>query len=98
MNRLNSIKIVSIVKSRFQFAILGSFERSTYNTPSPSVFSYKCSICGFVPHLPMPRIHTRQIDFANERDIRRDIGVVGTAVDLDGVNAILMDALHIISL
>jgi hypothetical protein len=44
-------------------------------------------------HLSVLRIHTRQIDLGIERDLGRYIGVVGAAVNLDAVDAVLVDAL-----
>ena len=44
-------------------------------------------------YLSCPRIHTGQIDLTHERHLRRDVRVVRSAVDFEGVYAVLVYAL-----
>lgn len=90
MNRRSSMRMVSMVKSRFQFAMLGSLVRSTCANRSACMPLRYRMLCAY---LSCPLIHARDVDFADERDFGRDIGVVGAAVDFDGVYPVLVYAL-----
>lgn len=91
MNRRISIRIVSMVKSRFQVLRLGSFVRSTCKHMSvPLLQTPRSSL----PYLSRPLINARQIDLADEGHLWRGVWVVGTTDDLEGVYAILVYALY----
>lgn len=91
MNRRISIRIVSIVKSRFQVLRLGSFVRSTCKHMSAPLLQDTSSSLAY---LPCPLINARQIDLADEGHLWRGVWVVGTTDDLEGVYAILMYTLY----
>lgn len=44
-------------------------------------------------HFAIVRVNTGQVDFADESDVGRRVGVFGTAVDLERVDAVLVHAL-----
>lgn len=47
----------------------------------------------YLPYLSIPRIYARQINLRCERYLRGSIGVIWSAMDLDSVDAILVNAL-----
>lgn len=57
-------------------------------------FSY-CVIfrCSFDPHLSGSLVDTGNVDSGNELNGRRVIGIVGSAMDVDTVYPVLVDAL-----
>lgn len=44
-------------------------------------------------HFSIVRVDTGQVDFADESDVWRRVGVFGTTVDLERINAVFMHAL-----
>ena len=85
---------VSIVKSRFHTLMLGNFERSTYTLLSVHrTFHGSDDVLSSYSYLAGPLVYARQINFADERHLWWYVGVIWSAVDLEGVYAILMDAL-----
>jgi hypothetical protein len=86
----SSMSMVSIVKSRFHWARHGSLVLST-------------CVCQPILTYPLPRatylailrVHTRQVDLGCKGYLRGDVGVAWPAVDLDAVDAVLVDTLHV---
>jgi hypothetical protein len=86
------MSIVSIVKSLFHWAKHGSLVLST------------CACQQMLPcpfprgtYLAILRIHTWQIDLGCKGYLGRYVGVAWPAVDLDAVDAVLVDTLHVVS-
>jgi hypothetical protein len=80
-----------MVKSRFHWLRLGSLERSTW-------FNLSQQTCcnGLFPgktYLAVSLIYTGQVDLGDEGNLRRDVGVVFAAADLQTVDAVLVYAL-----
>jgi hypothetical protein len=44
-------------------------------------------------YLAVASVDTREVDFADEGNIGRRVGVLRTAVDAEGIDAVLVDAL-----
>jgi hypothetical protein len=44
-------------------------------------------------YLAIASVDTGEVDFADESDVGRGVGVLRTAVDAEGVDAVLVDAL-----
>lgn len=44
-------------------------------------------------HLAVACVYTGKVDFADEGDVGRRVGVLGTAVDFERVDAVLVNAL-----
>ena len=51
-----------------------------------------CEFSGKI-YLAVSLVYTRQVDFRDEGDLRRDVGVVLAAADLQTVDAVLVHAL-----
>jgi hypothetical protein len=87
-----------MVKSRFQFAMLGSLERSTCGWTWLLVcctlkVARRWSLWLGLLYLAIASVDAGEVDFADESDVGRGVGVLRTAVDAEGVDAVLVDAL-----
>jgi hypothetical protein len=79
-----------MVNSRFHWTRHGSLLGSTLISVSQSGTHLLHST-----YLAISLVYARQVDLGCEGDLRRHIRVVGTTVDLDTVNAVLVDTLPI---
>ena len=90
---------VSMVKSRFQFAMLGSLERSTCSTRVNVSTNHRVGLCvgacgcSGLPYLAIASVDAGEVDFADEGDVGRRVRVLRAAVNLERVDAVLVDAL-----
>jgi hypothetical protein len=86
----SSMSMVSIVKSRFHWARHGSLVLSTCACQPMLTYPLPGAT-----YLAILRVHTRQVDLGCEGYLRGDVGVAWPAVDLDAVDAVLVDTLHV---
>lgn len=81
MYRRSSIRTVSMVKSRFQVAMLGSFDKSTCRHVSYS--DLLRAIHQGRTNFAIALVDVGQVDLAEKGHLWWDIGVVGSAVDFE---------------
>lgn len=88
-----------MVKSRFQLAMLGSLARSTcdgerlVNTFGFGKLYVRIYRRLGSSYLAIACVDAGKVDFADEGNVGRGVGVLRTTVDLERVDAVLVDAL-----
>lgn len=91
-HRRSSIRIVSIVNSRFHWTRHGSLAGSTCRERQ----NIPCFVEYVLSYFACLVVYTWQIDLGDEGDIGRDVGIFVAAMNLEAVDSVLVYALVMI--